>query len=41
MIMQLNIENKNLLTNKEVLLMLNFGMEGKHKRFFLTKDFKK
>jgi hypothetical protein len=41
MIMQLNIENKNLLTDKEVLLMLNFRMGGKHKRIFLTTDFKK
>ena len=30
-----------LLTDKEVLLILNFGIEGQHKRLFLTNDFKK
>ncbi len=34
-------KNQLLLTDKEVLLMLNFGMEGTHKRLFLTNDFKK
>jgi GxxExxY protein len=34
-------KNQLLLTDKEVLLMLNFGMEGIHKRLFLTNDFKK
>jgi GxxExxY protein len=34
-------KNQLLLTDKEVLLMLNFGMEGKHKRIFLTNDIKK
>jgi GxxExxY protein len=34
-------KNQLLLTDKEVLLMLNFGIEGKHKRIFLTNDFKK
>ena len=34
-------KNQLLLTDKEVLLMLNFGMEGQHKRIFLTNDFKK
>ena len=44
-----NIEKENdfiaksqlLLTDKEVLLILNFGIEGEHKRLFLTNDFKK
>jgi GxxExxY protein len=34
-------KNQLLLTDKVVLLMLNFGMEGTHKRLFLTNDFKK
>ena len=34
-------KNQLLLTDKEVLLMLNFGIEGTHKRLFLTNDFKK
>jgi GxxExxY protein len=34
-------KNQLLLTDKEVLLILNFGIEGKHKRIFLTNDFKK
>lgn len=40
---QTELESKNqlLLTDKEVLLMLNFGIEGTHKRLFLTNDFKK
>ena len=33
--------NQLLLTDKEVLLILNFGKEGNHKRLFLTNDFKK
>ena len=33
--------NQLLLTDKEVLLILNFGIEGNHKRLFLTNDFKK
>ena len=38
---EIDCKNQLLLTDKEVLLMLNFGMEGKHKRLFLTNDFKK
>jgi GxxExxY protein len=38
---ELICKNQLLLTDKEVLLMLNFGMEGTHKRIFLTNDFKK
>jgi GxxExxY protein len=34
-------KNQLLLTDKEVLLMLNFGIEGTHKRLFLTNNFKK
>ena len=34
-------ESQLLLTDKEVLLILNFGVEGQHKRLFLTNDFKK
>ena len=34
-------KNQLLLSDKEVLLMLNFGMEGTHKRLILTNDFKK
>ena len=34
-------KNQLLLTDKEVLLILNFGKEGTHKRLFLTNDFKK
>jgi GxxExxY protein len=33
-------KNQLLLTDKEVLLILNFGIEGTHKRLFLTNDFK-
>ena len=33
-------KNQHLLTDKEVLLMLNFGIEGQHKRIFLTNEFK-
>jgi GxxExxY protein len=34
-------KNQLLLTDKEVLLILNFGIEGTHKRLFLTNNFKK
>jgi GxxExxY protein len=34
-------KNQLLLTDKEVLLILNFGIEGQHKRLFLTNNFKK
>ena len=34
-------KNQLSLSDKEVLLMLNFGIEGAHKRLFLTNDFKK
>ena len=34
-------KNQLLLTDKEVNLILNFGIEGQHKRLFLTNDFKK
>jgi GxxExxY protein len=34
-------KNQLLLTDKEVLLILNFGIEGTHKRLFLTTNFKK
>ena len=34
-------KNQLSLTDKEVLLILNFGIEGAHKRLFLTNDFKK
>ena len=34
-------KNQLLFTDKEVLLILNFGIEGQHKRLFLTNDFKK
>jgi GxxExxY protein len=34
-------KNQLLFTDKEVLLILNFGIEGEHKRLFLTNDFKK
>jgi GxxExxY protein len=34
-------KNQLLFTDKEVLLILNFGIEGVHKRLFLTNDFKK
>jgi len=33
--------NQLLLTDKEILLILNFGIEGNHKRLFLTNNFKK
>jgi GxxExxY protein len=33
-------KNQLLLTDKEVLLILNFGIEGQHKRLFLTNNFK-
>jgi hypothetical protein len=38
---ELVAKNQLLLTDKEVLLILNFGVEGEHKRLFLTNDFKK
>ena len=38
---ELVAKNQLLLTDKEVLLILNFGKEGTHKRLFLTNDFKK
>ena len=35
------VANKQLLlTDKEVLLILNFGIEGNHRRLFLTNNFK-
>jgi GxxExxY protein len=34
-------KNQLFLTDKEVLLILNFGIEGTHKRLFLTNNFKK
>ena len=38
---ELVANNQLLLTDKEVLLILNFGIEGNHKRLFLTNNFKK
>ena len=38
---ELSAKNQLLFTDKEVLLILNFGIEGEHKRLFLTNDFKK
>ena len=37
---ELVANNQLLLTDKEVLLILNFGIEGNHKRLFLTNNFK-
>ena len=37
---ELIANNQLLLTDKEVLLILNFGIEGNHKRLFLTNNFK-
>ena len=38
---ELVAKNQLLLTDNEVLLILNFGIEGTHKRLFLTNNFKK
>jgi GxxExxY protein len=38
---EIAVKNQLLFTDKEVLLILNFGIEGEHKRLFLTNDFKK
>jgi GxxExxY protein len=38
---EITAKNQLLFTDKEVLLILNFGIEGEHKRLFLTNDFKK
>jgi len=37
---ELVANNQLLLTDKEVLLILNFGIEGNHRRLFLTNNFK-
>ena len=38
---ELVAKNQLLLTDKKVILLLNFGKESTHKRLFLTNDFKK